>query len=163
MYCPYVSGEVRMDLKTEVCLYPCGGAACAPTAMGGISPESQFSWLSGRYPLCDQARQGLSPKYHGHRVCGGIRGNRRSDACDQDACRFWLFRGSWYAVPGQSIQATARSLVNPIKDGKSKYLHVHYHSVWERITSREFKVERVKTGCMLANLFAKRFGSIQPG
>jgi hypothetical protein len=39
-----------MDPKTEDCLYPWGGgvAACAPMAMGGIPPESQFSWLSGR-------------------------------------------------------------------------------------------------------------------
>lgn len=27
---PYASGEVRMDPRTEVCLYPCGSAACAP-------------------------------------------------------------------------------------------------------------------------------------
>jgi hypothetical protein len=42
-----------MDPKTdpEVCLYPCEGAACAPTAMGGIPPESQFSWLSARYQI----------------------------------------------------------------------------------------------------------------
>jgi hypothetical protein len=46
---PYVPGEVRMDPKTEISLYPCGGAACAPMAMGGIPPESQLSRFSGRY------------------------------------------------------------------------------------------------------------------
>jgi hypothetical protein len=46
---PYVPGELRMDPKTEVCLYPCGGAACAPMALVGIPPESQFSWHFGRY------------------------------------------------------------------------------------------------------------------
>jgi hypothetical protein len=35
----HVPGEVHIDPKTEVCLYPCGGAACAPTAKGGIPPE----------------------------------------------------------------------------------------------------------------------------
>jgi hypothetical protein len=48
-FLPYVPGEVRMDPKTEVCLYPFGVAAGGPIAMGGIPPESQFSWLSGRY------------------------------------------------------------------------------------------------------------------
>jgi hypothetical protein len=32
----YVPGEIRMDPKTEVCLYPCGGAPFAPMARGGI-------------------------------------------------------------------------------------------------------------------------------
>jgi hypothetical protein len=38
-----------MAPKTEGCLYPCWGGACDPMAMGGIPPEAQFCWLSGRY------------------------------------------------------------------------------------------------------------------
>jgi hypothetical protein len=38
-----------MAPETEGCLYACGGGADAPMAMGGIPPESQFSWLSGSY------------------------------------------------------------------------------------------------------------------
>jgi hypothetical protein len=34
-----------MAPESESCLYPFGGGACDPMAMGGIPPESQFSWL----------------------------------------------------------------------------------------------------------------------
>jgi hypothetical protein len=37
-----------MTPQMGVCLYPCGGVTCASMAMGGIPPESQLSWLSGR-------------------------------------------------------------------------------------------------------------------
>jgi hypothetical protein len=35
--------ENQMAPQMGVCLYPCGGATCAPMAMGGIPPESQLS------------------------------------------------------------------------------------------------------------------------
>jgi hypothetical protein len=35
-----------MEPNTKVCPRPCGGMACAPMAMGGIPPESQFSFLA---------------------------------------------------------------------------------------------------------------------
>jgi hypothetical protein len=45
---PYAPQRSHMAPQMAVCLYPCGGATCAPMAMGGIPPESQVSWLSGR-------------------------------------------------------------------------------------------------------------------
>jgi hypothetical protein len=46
---PYAPAGRHMAPETEGCLYAYGGGACAPMAMGGIPPESQFSWLSGSY------------------------------------------------------------------------------------------------------------------
>jgi hypothetical protein len=46
---PYAPAGHHMAPETEGCLYAYGGGASAPMAMGGISPEPQFSWLSGRY------------------------------------------------------------------------------------------------------------------
>jgi hypothetical protein len=41
----------------------------------------------------------------------------------------------------QDNRATAHSLVNPIEDGKMKYLEIHYHVV--RVARHEFEVEWV--------------------
>jgi hypothetical protein len=46
---PYAPAGRHMTPETEGCLYAHGGRASAPMAMGGIPPESQFSWLSGSY------------------------------------------------------------------------------------------------------------------
>jgi hypothetical protein len=46
---PYAPAGRHMAPETKGCLYAYGGGACAPMAMGGIPPESQFSWLSGSY------------------------------------------------------------------------------------------------------------------
>jgi hypothetical protein len=46
---PYAPAGRHMAPESEGCLYAYGGGACAPMAMGGIPPESQFSWRSGSY------------------------------------------------------------------------------------------------------------------
>jgi hypothetical protein len=47
-YLPYAPAGRHMAPETEgYLLINCG--ASAPMAMGGIPPESQFSWLSGSY------------------------------------------------------------------------------------------------------------------
>jgi hypothetical protein len=46
---PYAPARRHMAPETEGCLYAYGGGASAAMAMGGIPPESQFSWLSGSY------------------------------------------------------------------------------------------------------------------
>jgi DNA-binding transcriptional regulator WhiA len=43
----------------------------------------------------------------------------------------------------QDNQATARSLVNPIEDGKSKYLDIHFHYVREIMFAKEFRKEKL--------------------
>jgi hypothetical protein len=58
----------------------------------------------------------------------------------------------------QDNQATARSLVNPIEDGKTKYLQIHFHYVRERIAMGDIKVEWVSTSQMLADMFTKALG-----
>ena len=58
----------------------------------------------------------------------------------------------------QDNQATARSLTNPIEDGKSKYLRVHFHYVRERVASGEVEVQWVETVRMLADMFTKPLG-----
>jgi hypothetical protein len=61
----------------------------------------------------------------------------------------------------QDNQATARSLVNPIEDGKSKYLDIHFHYVRERIQKGEIVVEWVDTNSMLADAFTKPLGPLK--
>jgi hypothetical protein len=58
----------------------------------------------------------------------------------------------------QDNQATARSLVNPIEDGNTKYLEIHFHYVRERIAAGDVKVEWVSTSQMLADMFTKALG-----
>jgi hypothetical protein len=45
----YAPQRSHMAPETEVCLYPCGDATCAPMAVGVIPPESQLNWLSGKH------------------------------------------------------------------------------------------------------------------
>jgi hypothetical protein len=58
----------------------------------------------------------------------------------------------------QDNQATARSLVNPIEDGDTKYLEIHFHYVRERIAAGDVKVEWASTSQMLADMFTKALG-----
>jgi hypothetical protein len=60
----------------------------------------------------------------------------------------------------QDNQATARSLVNSIQDGKSKYLDIHFHYVRERIQKGEIVVEWAGTNSMLADAFTKPLGPL---
>ena len=55
----------------------------------------------------------------------------------------------------QDNQSTARSLVNPIEDGKTKYLQVRFRYVRERVASGEIAVEWVDSRRMLADMFTK--------
>jgi hypothetical protein len=58
----------------------------------------------------------------------------------------------------QDNQAPARSLVNPIEDGKTKYLQIHFHYVGERNAAGDIKVEWVSTNQMLADMFTTALG-----
>ena len=58
----------------------------------------------------------------------------------------------------QDNQATAHSLVNPIEDGKMKYLDIHFHFVRERIALGDIEVRWVDTKRMLADMFTKALG-----
>jgi hypothetical protein len=58
----------------------------------------------------------------------------------------------------QDNQATARSFVNPIEDGKTKNLQIHFHYVRERIAAGDIKVEWVSPNQMLADMFTTALG-----
>jgi hypothetical protein len=58
----------------------------------------------------------------------------------------------------QDNQATTHSLANPVKDGKMKYLEIHFQFEREQVARREFEVDWDNSSCMLVDLLTKAHG-----